>query len=300
MLEKTKLLKWLLARIGRAREMDSNKLYASELLAILLQASPANQKRFAAANGVDAVLVQVRRGGRRAGAGPAGVLHLRLPPPPRPALLDARPPGRSADLLPPLLPPAPRAAQAVAPYRKDDPKGGEEEEYLQNCFDVLCSALMSREGRAEFHRSQGTDLMVLILKGKRLARYGALKTLDFATTKCAARRAALGLLRCAVWAAPRAAGPAGAAPGLAAAAGVCRCRAGTRDWPAPSRLPWPLAPRRQPEVCERFVDQQGLPRLFPIFMCKNRVKGPAGEHDVDTQVRGAPGARAHARLCLCL
>lgn len=129
-LEKTKLLRWLLARIGRTREMDSNKLYASELLAILLQGSAANQRRFAAAGGVDSVLVQ-----------------------------------------------------AIAPYRKEDPKGGEEEEFLQNCFDVLCSALMCKEGRAEFHKSQGIDLMVVILKGKRLARYGALKTIDFATTR---------------------------------------------------------------------------------------------------------------------
>jgi hypothetical protein len=50
-------------------------------------------------------------------------------------------------------------------------------------------------------------------------------------------------------------------------------------------------------VCERFIDQQGLPRIFPIYMCKNKVKGPAGEHDVDTQVGG--GARA-ARLRLRL
>ncbi|KAL0423625.1 UNVERIFIED_CONTAM: Beta-catenin-like protein 1 [Sesamum radiatum] len=43
--EKTKLLKWLQARI-KIREFDSNKQYASEILAILLQNSIANQKRF--------------------------------------------------------------------------------------------------------------------------------------------------------------------------------------------------------------------------------------------------------------
>jgi hypothetical protein len=51
-------------------------------------------------------------------------------------------------------------------------------------------------------------------------------------------------------------------------------------------------------VCERFVDQQGLPRLFPIFMCKNKVKGPAGEHDVDTQARGGGPAQPCAAGCL--
>ncbi|KAL8550060.1 hypothetical protein ACS0TY_008770 [Phlomoides rotata] len=56
--EKTKLLKWLLARI-KIREFDSNKQYASEILAILLQNSAANQKRFGQMNGVDTLLQAV-------------------------------------------------------------------------------------------------------------------------------------------------------------------------------------------------------------------------------------------------
>ena len=39
--EGTKLLKWLLGKI-KVREFDSNKQYASEILAILLQNSAAN------------------------------------------------------------------------------------------------------------------------------------------------------------------------------------------------------------------------------------------------------------------
>jgi beta-catenin-like protein 1 len=42
--EKTKLLKWLLGKI-KVREFDSNKQYASEILAILLQSSTTNQKK---------------------------------------------------------------------------------------------------------------------------------------------------------------------------------------------------------------------------------------------------------------
>ncbi|EYU33960.1 hypothetical protein MIMGU_mgv1a004440mg [Erythranthe guttata] len=56
--EKTKLLKWLQARI-KVREFDSNKQYASEILAILLQNSAANQKRFGQMNGVDTLLQAV-------------------------------------------------------------------------------------------------------------------------------------------------------------------------------------------------------------------------------------------------
>ncbi len=42
--DKTKLLKWLLARL-RGREFDGNKQEASELLAVLVQGSEANQKK---------------------------------------------------------------------------------------------------------------------------------------------------------------------------------------------------------------------------------------------------------------
>eukprot|EP00252_Welwitschia_mirabilis_P027143 TRINITY_DN9214_c0_g1_i4.p1 TRINITY_DN9214_c0_g1~~TRINITY_DN9214_c0_g1_i4.p1 ORF type:complete len:378 (-),score=44.46 TRINITY_DN9214_c0_g1_i4:833-1966(-) len=56
--EKTKLLRWLLNRI-KPREFDANKQYASEILAILLQSSSANQRRLGQLNGVDYVLQAV-------------------------------------------------------------------------------------------------------------------------------------------------------------------------------------------------------------------------------------------------
>ena len=58
-LEKTKLLKWLLARVRQKGEADNNKLYASEVLSILTQASEDNRARLGAANGVDALLQAV-------------------------------------------------------------------------------------------------------------------------------------------------------------------------------------------------------------------------------------------------
>lgn len=56
--EKTKLMRWLLTRI-KPREFDSNKQYATEILAILLQSSAANQRRLGQMNGVDTVLQAV-------------------------------------------------------------------------------------------------------------------------------------------------------------------------------------------------------------------------------------------------
>ncbi|KAL5743500.1 hypothetical protein ACOSQ2_026616 [Xanthoceras sorbifolium] len=56
--EKTKLLRWLLGKI-KVREFDGNKQFASEILAILLQNSTANQKRLGQMNGVDVLLQAV-------------------------------------------------------------------------------------------------------------------------------------------------------------------------------------------------------------------------------------------------
>ena len=56
--ERTKLLRWLLGRV-KQREFDSNKQYASEVLAILLQSSPANQQALVDADGIE-LLLQVR------------------------------------------------------------------------------------------------------------------------------------------------------------------------------------------------------------------------------------------------
>ncbi|GLC46520.1 hypothetical protein PLESTM_001885000 [Pleodorina starrii] len=166
--DKTRLLTWLLRRLKR-REFDTNKQYASEVLAVLMQGSVSNQARLGAENGIDLLLT------------------------------------------------------CVAQYKSKDPSPGEEEEYMQNCFDVLCACLMQQTHKAAFVKAEGVELMQLMLQSRRQCRYGALKCLDYATTRFAA--------------------------------------------PA-----------------EKLVDLGGLKQLFGLFMGKAKVKGPLGEHDVDTEV----------------
>ncbi|RWW16633.1 hypothetical protein GW17_00019470 [Ensete ventricosum] len=126
--ERTKLLRWLIGRI-KVREFDANKQYASEILAILLQNSPINQKRLGQMNGVDAVL------------------------------------------------------QAVALYKSRDPKSEDEEEMLENLFDCLCCLLMPMENKERFLKSEGVELMIIIMKQKKSAYGSSIRALDFAMTK---------------------------------------------------------------------------------------------------------------------
>ncbi|KAL6555857.1 hypothetical protein OROHE_007131 [Orobanche hederae] len=125
--EKTKILKWLQARI-KIREYDSNKQYASEILAILLQNSVMNQKRFGQMNGVDTLL------------------------------------------------------QAVAMYKSKDPKMGDEEEMVENFFNCLCCLLMPLENKERFVKSEGVELMIIILNQKKSCYGSAVRALDFAMT----------------------------------------------------------------------------------------------------------------------
>ncbi|KAG6550299.1 hypothetical protein Mapa_008260 [Marchantia paleacea] len=129
--ERTKLLRWLLTRL-KVREFDVNKLYASEILAILLQNSTINQRRLGQLNGVDTVL------------------------------------------------------QAVAMYKSRDPKTTDEEEMLEDLFDCLCSVVMPTENKDRFVKAEGVELMIIIMKQKRLAYASAMKALDFAMTRCTA------------------------------------------------------------------------------------------------------------------
>lgn len=126
--EKTKILRWLMAKI-KVREFDGVKQYASEILAILLQSSAANQRRMGGMNGVDVLL------------------------------------------------------QAVAMYKGRDPKSGEEEEMVENLFDALCCLVMPLENKERFVKAEGVELMIIIMKQKKLAYGSAIRVLDFAMTK---------------------------------------------------------------------------------------------------------------------
>ena len=130
------VLPMLLDRIGRKGPVEEGRVYAAELLAILLSGSEAAATALGAVNGVDRLL------------------------------------------------------RAMAPLRKANKAGGVgaegalEEEFVQNCFDCLCSAVMVEANRLNFVENEGVELMLLIIRAKGPARTAALKALDFALLRC--------------------------------------------------------------------------------------------------------------------
>ncbi|KAL7413013.1 DUF1716-domain-containing protein [Mrakia frigida] len=125
LVETTTALDWLLKRID-VKEYDSNKQYASEILAILLQQSRPNRLKLGALQGVDTLL------------------------------------------------------KVLSKYRKADPSDQEEQEFMENAFDALCSTLAEPEMKEAFMESEGVELMVICMKEKKLSRARAIKVLDHA------------------------------------------------------------------------------------------------------------------------
>ncbi|OWZ70372.1 beta-catenin-like protein 1 [Cryptococcus neoformans] len=123
--EGTALLQWLLQRIKK-KEYDSNKQYASEIMAILLQDSRANVLKLGQLDGMDVML------------------------------------------------------QVLSQYLKVDPGDSEEVEFMENVFDSVCSSLAQPEMKKAFLDAEGVELMVLMMKEKRLAKTRAIKVLDYA------------------------------------------------------------------------------------------------------------------------
>ncbi|GAA6041742.1 hypothetical protein JCM8097_008308 [Rhodosporidiobolus ruineniae] len=85
--------------------------------------------------------------------------------------------------------------KVLSVYRKSDPKTGDEEEYMENVFDALCSCLSSplppstntstlapipHPVKRAFYDAEGVELLVLMLKAKNLSRSRAVKALDHA------------------------------------------------------------------------------------------------------------------------
>ncbi|XP_063706532.1 beta-catenin-like protein 1 [Culicoides brevitarsis] len=70
--------------------------------------------------------------------------------------------------------------QQLATYKRHDPNSTEEQEYMENLFNCLCSSLMLKENRDKFLKGEGLQLMNLMLREKKLSRNGALKVLDYA------------------------------------------------------------------------------------------------------------------------
>ncbi|KIJ56815.1 hypothetical protein M422DRAFT_218491 [Sphaerobolus stellatus SS14] len=70
--------------------------------------------------------------------------------------------------------------KVISQFRKRDPVDADETEFMENCFDALCSALIEPEIKKPFLKEEGVDLMVLIMKEKNQSRSRAIKTLDHA------------------------------------------------------------------------------------------------------------------------
>ncbi|XP_024872199.1 beta-catenin-like protein 1 [Temnothorax curvispinosus] len=120
------LMQWLLRRVKTKTPFDANKLYASELLSILLQHTPENRLLLGDLDGIDVLL------------------------------------------------------QQLAYYKRHDPQTAEEQEMMENLFNVLCSSLMATVNRDRFLRGEGLQLMNLMLREKKMSRNGSLKVLDHA------------------------------------------------------------------------------------------------------------------------
>ncbi|KAI0035998.1 Catenin-beta-like protein [Vararia minispora EC-137] len=74
-------------------------------------------------------------------------------------------------------------------YRKRDPVDADETEYMENVFDCLCSALSEPEIKELFLKSEGVDLMVLMMKEKMQSRSRCIKTLDHAMSSASGSEA---------------------------------------------------------------------------------------------------------------
>ncbi|XP_037948494.1 beta-catenin-like protein 1 [Teleopsis dalmanni] len=70
--------------------------------------------------------------------------------------------------------------QQLASYKRHDPSSNEEQEYMENLFNCLCSALLAKENRERFLKGEGLQLMNLMLREKKMSRNGSLRVLDFA------------------------------------------------------------------------------------------------------------------------
>jgi beta-catenin-like protein 1 len=128
------LLLWLISKRLKVKvPFDGNKLYASEILSILVQNESHNRRLFSE-------------------LAPGGVA------------------GGAMDSL----------LQQLAYYKRHDPSSAEEQELMENLFDVLCALLLYPPNRDLFLKAEGLQLMNLMLREKKASRNGALKVLNHA------------------------------------------------------------------------------------------------------------------------
>lgn len=70
--------------------------------------------------------------------------------------------------------------QSLAYYKRRDPNSPDEVEMMENLFDSLCSALSFTPNRERFLKGEGLQLMILMLKEKKMSRKSSLKVLNHA------------------------------------------------------------------------------------------------------------------------
>ncbi|ETL34281.1 hypothetical protein L916_13469 [Phytophthora nicotianae] len=141
----TSILPFLLKQVSAGRKFSENKLYASEILSILLQSGAEPREKFVSWMGKDP---------------PSGMKNKEK--------------KEKVDLMDDLL-------QALAPYRKKDPGSEEEEELVGNLVNALCSVLLVPEAQTQFRRLEGLELLLRFMKDrKRFVFSGALRAMDHA------------------------------------------------------------------------------------------------------------------------
>ncbi|KAJ1675809.1 hypothetical protein EV182_000532, partial [Spiromyces aspiralis] len=72
--------------------------------------------------------------------------------------------------------------QCLAWYRRKDPQDSQEEEYMESLFGSLCSLLCGKVPKRAFVEAEGVELIVRMIRERRLARPRAFKVLSYALT----------------------------------------------------------------------------------------------------------------------
>ncbi|KAF1323140.1 Beta-catenin-like protein, partial [Globisporangium splendens] len=135
----TQILPFLMQQVRAKRPFGQNKLYASEILSILLQSGPQPREIF---------MKQVDR--------------------------DSKKTVKQVDLMDELL-------QAIALYRKRNPATDEEEEFVENLVNSLCSVLLAPAAQTHFRHLEGLELVLRCMKDRtQFVFRGALRILDHA------------------------------------------------------------------------------------------------------------------------
>ncbi|CAI5715925.1 unnamed protein product [Hyaloperonospora brassicae] len=146
---KTAVLPFLLQQVAPTKGFSENKLYASEILSILLQSRAEPREEFVARS---------RKERRKEEAEP----------------VTNSSKNSQAHLMDDLL-------QALAPFRKKNPASDEEEEMVGNLVNALCSTLLVSEAQTQFRHLEGLELLLRCMKDRRQFVFGgALRGLDHA------------------------------------------------------------------------------------------------------------------------